>query len=139
MSPRLDIPLQPSDEHREAVLRPLADFNARNGFPSDTKPLAIVLRGDADEPIGGLWGRTGYAWLFVEFLVVPEDLQGDGLGASLLAGAEEIARQRGCVGAWLTTFTFQAQGFYEKLGYSVFGELEDSPAPIGRIFLRKRF
>ena len=31
--------------------------------------------------------------------------------------AERLAAERGCVGSWLTTFTFQARGFYEKVGF----------------------
>jgi len=52
--------------------------------------------------------------------------------------AEAIAADRGCVGSWLTTFTFQAQGFYEKLGYAVFGTLDNSPGDNVRIFMQKR-
>jgi hypothetical protein len=35
--------------------------------------------------------------------------------------AEVHARERGCHSAWLDTFSFQARGFYEKLGYDEFG------------------
>ena len=28
---------------------------------------------------------------------------------------------RDCRGAWLDTFSFQARGFYERLGYRLFG------------------
>lgn len=139
MSDRIEVPEQPLDEHRRAIMGPLTIFNASRGFPSDVQPVAILLRGNAEELVGGLWGKTGYGWLFVEFLVVPDELGGEGLGASLLVKAEEIAKQRGCVGAWLTTFTFQAQAFYERLGYSVFARLEESPEQNDRIFLKKRF
>ena len=53
--------------------------------------------------------------------------------------AERLAIVRGCVGAWLTTFTYQARGFYEGLGYEVFGALEQSPADSTRLFMRKFF
>jgi hypothetical protein len=55
-----------------------------------------------------------------------------------MASAEKIALERGCVGSWLTTFSFQASGFYEGLGYEVFGRLENSPGENVRIFMRKR-
>jgi hypothetical protein len=41
--------------------------------------------------------------------------------------AEEEAAARGCHGAWLDTFEFQARGFYERLGYTCFAELGDYP------------
>ena len=133
------IPDEPTVEDREAVVGPLAEFNAQHGYPVDSKPVAILLKDEAGRTIGGLWGKTVYGWLFVEFLVVPESMRGRNLGASIMMKAERIAEGRGCVGSWLTTFTFQAQGFYEKLGYSVFARLEDSPVGNERIFLRKRF
>lgn len=117
----------------------LAAFNAQSGYPDDTRPVAVLLKDEAGTTVGGLWGKTGYGWLFVEFLVVPESLRGRNLGAALMGEAEQIARERGCVGSWLTTFAFQARGFYEKLGYSAFARLEDSPAGNARIFLQKRF
>ena len=45
--------------------------------------------------------------------------------------------RRGCRHAHLDTFTFQALGFYEKHGYSVWGALDDLPPGFTRYFLRK--
>jgi GNAT superfamily N-acetyltransferase len=129
----------PTLEARQAVLGPLAAFNAANGYPGDSRPVALLVRNECGEIVGGLWGRTGYGWLFVEFLVVPEALRGLGVGTELMDFAERIARERACTGAWLTTFPFQARGFYEKRGYEMFGQLEHSPGDNVRLFLRKRF
>ena len=136
---RIHVPQNPTAEHREAVLGQLLRFNAAHGYPGDAQPLAVLLMGEGEGPAGGLWGRTGYGWLFVELLVVPEALRGRNLGAELLGRAETIAAERGCIGAWLTTFDFQARGFYEKLGYSLFGRIDDSPPGSARLFLSKRF
>src|ERR1700733_998696 len=46
------------------------------------------------------------------------------------------ALERGCHSAWVDTFSFQAPGFYPKLGYEVFGELDYPPGP-RRIFFQK--
>jgi hypothetical protein len=37
------------------------------------------------------------------------------------------------------TYSFQARGFYERLGYAVFGTLDDYPPGQSRIFLHKAF
>ena len=50
--------------------------------------------------------------------------------------AEALARERGCHSAWLDTFSFQARGFYEKLGYQEFGRL-DYPPDHYKHFMRK--
>ena len=136
MEATLTICDEPSDAIRDAILAPLAAFNADNGYPADPQPVVITLTVEGGI-VGGLWGKTVYDWLFVDYLVVPSDLRGQDLGARLLATAESIAIDRGCVGSWLTTFTFQARGFYEKLGYEVFGNLDKSPRDNVRIFLRK--
>ncbi len=138
MDANLTICDAPTDAIRDAILGPLSAFNAENGYPADPKPVAITLTDDRGEVVGGLWGKTVYDWLFVDYLVVPASMRGRDLGAKLMASAEEIAVERGCVGSWLTTFTFQAQGFYEKLGYEVFGSLDNSPRENVRMFLRKR-
>jgi len=43
--------------------------------------------------------------------------RGRGVGRELMDRAEIRAREGGCHSAWLDTFSFQARGFYEKLGY----------------------
>lgn len=128
---------EPTDSVRDAILRPLMRFNAASGYPPDPQPIALTLTDSSGEIVGGLWGKTVYDWLFLDYLVVPEAMRGTGLGARLVGEAERIAAERGCVGAWLTTFPFQAQSFYEKLGYEVFATLDRSPGDNVRIFMRK--
>jgi GNAT superfamily N-acetyltransferase len=96
-----------------------------------------MLRDGNRTCVGGLWGRLHYDWLFIEMLLVPEQLRGEGSGSRLLVKAEEFARERGCVGVWLDTHGFQAPHFYLKQGYERFGSLADHPRGFDRIFFRK--
>lgn len=100
--------------------------------------LAVFDRG-ANPPRsrGGLVGATNFGWLFVKYLAVDEELRGSGIGARLLERAEIIARQRGCVGAWLDTFSFQAPAFYRRMGYAEFGRLDECPPGNARHFFAK--
>ena len=82
---------------------------------------------------------TAFGWLLVELLFVPVDLRGVGLGADLMQRAEKEAARRGCRGAWLDTFSFQARGFYERLGYSTFGVIDEYPSGHSLVFMLKRF
>jgi hypothetical protein len=52
--------------------------------------------------------------------------------------AELYAVERGCTDAFLDTFGFQARPFYEKLGYRVFGTLENHPAGYRHYFMTKQ-
>lgn len=127
----------PTDELRAAILERLGRFNAESGYPAGPQTVAVAGRAADGKLVAGLWGKTVYDWLFVEYLIVEQEWRGRNLGASLLSAAEHIAIERGCVGAWLTTFPFQARAFYEKHGYRVFAELENSPRENVRIFMRK--
>ncbi len=122
---------------RQALMAPLRAYNEGQVGPSSYRPLIVQLRDDAGAVAGGVWGHTALGWLFVQFLVVPQAARGSGLGSRLMQLAEQEAIARGCRGAWLDTFSFQAKGFYEKLGYRPFGELPDYPPPHARHFLYK--
>ena len=122
-----------------AISRPLADFNAHFAGPVEFRPLLLALTdGLSGEVIGGLAGETIYGWLSVQSLFVPERLRGQGLGRALIERAEAEGRQRGCIGIVVNTFSFQARPFYERLGFSQFGRLEDCPPGYACIYLCKR-
>ena len=90
----------------------------------------MLLRDAAtDELIGGLWGRSLWGSLYIDMMFVPEPLRRAGVGMSLLRQAEQEAMRRGCREMWTNTYAFQARSFYEKAGFTVFGQL-DGPAPI---------
>jgi GNAT superfamily N-acetyltransferase len=125
------------DEIRKAVLAPLAEHNASQAGPSQNRHIAVLVKDRAGSVIGGLWGHTGYEWLFTQLLVVPADLRGRGLGTEIMQLAEREAVRRGCRGAWLDTFEFQARGFYERLGYECFGEIPNYPTGFSRFFMKK--
>jgi GNAT superfamily N-acetyltransferase len=127
---------EPSDQ---AVVRDgLRVYNKAAGGPTGFQPVSIMLVDEAGTKIGGLTGRALYDWLYIELFHIPETLRGKGYGRQLMAKAEEFARQRGLIGIWLDTFEFQARPFYEKLGFTVFGTLEDHPRDGRRYFLKKR-
>ncbi len=112
-----------------------------NGFVPDTGsvPLWLFVRDASGRVQGGLDGRTGWGWCYVDRLAIAPDMRGKGLGRRLLGEAEAIARRRGCLGMRLTTTTFQAAPFYEKHGYREFGRLADHPPGYAMIYLAKRF
>ena len=100
--------------------------------------LGILVKDDEGNTVGGLTGRWYYGWLFIELLWLPETIRGQDIGTEVMQQAETYALANGITGIWLDTFSFQARGFYEKLGYVVFGELPDYPGTHTRYFLQKR-
>ena len=127
----------PAEADRKAIQDALVAFNRSKTTLRDYRDVAVLVRDEAGATIGGLSGYTSYRWMFIELLFVPEHLRGQNIGTRLMAQAEAHARSLGLVGIWLDTFSFQARPFYEKLGYSVFGTIEDYPPGGARYFLSK--
>ncbi len=121
----------------QSLVGGLVAYNDSRGEPENYRPLTIFVRDEGGRVVGGLRGHTGWGWLFVSHLWVSEGLRGQDYGTKLIRAAEREAVSRGCRHAHLDTFSFQARGFYEKLGYEVFGSLEDYPRGHTRFFLRK--
>lgn len=125
------------EDIRRSILAPLVSYNDSQTGPSQGRPLVIQVRNELGEVTGGLWGYTGYGWLFTQLLVVPAELRGQGIGTKLLQLAEREAIARGCHSAWLDTFEFQARAFYERMGYVCFGDLPNYPTGFSRFFMKK--
>ena len=125
------------EEVRKAIVTPLVEYNESKTGPGQGRPIVIQMRNNANDIIGGLWGATGYGWLFTQLLVVPTSMRGHGIGTKIMQCAEREAMSRGCHSAWLDTFEFQAREFYERIGYECFGELPNYPIGFSRFFMKK--
>jgi GNAT superfamily N-acetyltransferase len=128
-----------SVEVRDIILKNIHEANVAALGPSEMKGLRLVLQDRDGKPLGGLWGRTSFRWLFIELLAVPDSLRGRGLGTELLARAEAEAKARGCIGAWLDTFTALSRRLYERCGFKVIGAIPDYPPGNTRVFMTKRW
>ncbi len=107
----------------------LAEHTAAKGVaPIAFRPLAALRRDASGKIVAGLYGKTFWDWLYVDTLWVHPDLRGQGVGRALMAIAEEEARRRGCGGIYLWTQTFDAPGFYQKIGFQQFVIMPDFPA-----------
>ena len=139
MTPKIHMTDKPTRAARALLTAPLARFNeAKSGVPANHHALAIFVSDpNTEEIVGGLWGETNFGMLYIDLFFLPESMRGAGLGRRLIAQAEQEAIRRGCHGVWLDTFSWQARGFYEKLGYSVFGTLNDYPPGHQRYFMTK--
>lgn len=139
MNTRIDIAINPGDEERSAILKPLRAYNIAQAGDPKPETVALLVRDEhSDEVIGGLYGDILYRWLFIELLAIPEHTRGQGIGSRLMSMAEDLAREKDCVGIWLDTFDFQAPEFYKRHGYSEFAHLTDFPPGRKRFFFQKR-
>lgn len=136
----LELLPNPHNIVRQIIRNGLTDFNRSTLMPDlRLEDLAVVIRAvDSKTIVGGLWAHTGWEWLTIELIFVPESLRRQGIARNLIAMAEEEAVRRGCHSAWLDTLNPEAVTLYERLGYERFGELKDFPKGGSRIFLQKR-
>ena len=139
ISPRLTGYDHPDQGTFEAIFHALdASSEALIGL---TRPQLLVIPIHTEDGLvtGGFWGCTTFRWLHVQMLFVPEPLRGHGIGSALMTSAEIEAQERGCLGAHVDAFSFQAAPFYRKIDYTQFGVLHEFPPGHDRLFLYKRF
>jgi ribosomal protein S18 acetylase RimI-like enzyme len=93
------------------------------------QPRELTVRVD-DEQGSLVAGLSGWTWgtaAGIGMLWVRADARRSGWGGRLVDAAEEIARERGCERMNVSSFTFQAPGFYARLGYREVGRTEALP------------
>lgn len=134
----LELSAHPTEADVRVLSEGIERFNQSTPFGADrTKaPLAVWLRKDG-HVLGGAYGDTHYGWLYLSSLWVDKSLRGRGWGRRLMERFESEAVSRGCHGAWVDTYGFQAPQFYELLGYREFGRLDEFPQGSTRHFYWK--
>ncbi len=136
---QIEIVTEPTPEDILTLEEGLEEFSAARGvMPRNYKPLALFARDSSGQIIAGLTGGTNWGWLHIRLLWVAESLRNQGYGHKLVSLAEQEALKRDCHNAIVDTFSFQAHEFYQKIGYEVYGVLEDFPPGYERIYLQKR-
>ncbi len=115
----------------------LMQFNESHARPYDFVALRLAIFDQYGNIEAGLLGATGWQWLNIDIVFVDPARRNIGLGRAMVQRAIVMAQARGCIGVMLDTFDFQARGFYEKLGFVVFGELHDMPPGHRRYWLRR--
>jgi GNAT superfamily N-acetyltransferase len=128
--------MTPVDIHVTANARPELDalleeriyeFNSRaTGFHDGASLNASVTNGNGDVA-AGLSGHTWGGCCTIVLLWVDESMRGRGVGRALMRAAEEEAVRRGCRQMVLTTHSFQAPRFYEKLGFQRLAAIPNNP------------
>ena len=104
------------------------EFNARTTGIHDGTSLNASVNDEAGKLVAGLSGHTWGACCTIVLLWVDESMRGSGVGRALMRAAEDEAIRRGCRQMILTTHSFQAPRFYEKLGFRRHAVIPNNPA-----------
>ena len=114
------------------------EFNAAATGCSDGRLMAGAIRNPQGEVVAGFSGHTWGAYCELSYVWVHQAYRGQDLGQQLVQAAEAEAKARGCEQVVLSTHSFQAPGFYERLGYKRLFALEDVPRGHQKVFYAKR-
>lgn len=122
----------------ERIDRELSAFNAEVTGHRDFQQLRIEARGEDGGLLAGLAGSTWGGCGFIELIWVRADRRRGGLGTQLLAAAEQEISRRGCDQVALSTYSFQAPGFYLRSGYTECGRRSAFPRGYDQILFVKQ-
>jgi ribosomal protein S18 acetylase RimI-like enzyme len=112
-------------------------YNRSFTGPFESEQFGYIAKNDSGEVVGAVHGNTEWEWVFIKHLWVSEDFRGTGLGSQLMDAIIQEANNRGRYKYYLSTFEFQAPGFYKKLGFEVFGELPNVSGVYGSYYMKR--
>lgn len=126
---------------REHLFRRLREWTKDQAgqwvLSNQEEAITLVVRDKVGNIAGGVFGDAFLGHFFVKIFWIETQYRKKGLGTKLMKQLEEEARKSGCVTISLETLDFQAEGFYNKLGYQKFSELEFFPGGPVKIYMRK--
>src|SRR6478736_1655555 len=128
----------PSSADVEFLEDRLYEFNAGATGIADGRLLGVFLRDESRNIVAGAAGHTWGETCELRQVWVAPAVRGRGLGRRLIEEAEAEAVRRGCRQLVLSTHSFQAPEFYQKLGFEIVLELPDYPRGHSHLVLRKR-
>ena len=133
---KIQIAAPANEEIDEFITQKTRQYN-KQFVDDDYQPLSVHATSENGDVVGGLVGKTYWNYLEVEFLWVEDAHRRQGLAAKIMAEAEREARQRRCHTIILDTYEFQALGFYERIGFQQFGQLDEFAGRFKRYYLKK--
>ncbi|HET7266783.1 MAG TPA: GNAT family N-acetyltransferase [Oleiagrimonas sp.] len=139
---KIELATEPLAQDLETISQGIQAFNRQVVPPipdvSEELRFAVFARDADGHVVGGIRAAAYWGYLCIELLWLAESVRGEGAGRRLMEQAEAFAARKGFRYARVETTSFQARPFYEKLGYTLFGELEDCPLGHTTYYLRKQ-
>ena len=127
-----------NDEIGEFLNKEFTDYAVKCEVGLNFDEFCFVAEDKTGKIAGAITGRAYYNEVHVADLIVAEEYRRTGLGSRLVASVEDYFSGKGYDIITLTTFGFQAPGFYKKLGFSVEFVRENPDEKLTKYFLVKK-
>ena len=115
----------------------LYEYNAAVTGVYDAQYLGLQIESARNEVVAGVAGHTWCNTCFLGYVWVNERDRGKGYGKRLLEAVEHEVRKRGCRNIVLSTHSFQAPRFYERMGFERSAEVTGHPEGHSNIWYTK--
>ncbi|WP_204018663.1 GNAT family N-acetyltransferase [Sphaerimonospora thailandensis] len=125
-------------ELSEKLDEALTAFNEAATGTAHGDSFSVKVTDEDGELVGGLTAWTWGGLCGISLLWIREDSRGHGWGSKILQAAEAEAVRRGCDRIAVSSFTFQAPGFYQRHGYVETGRMLGIPGGHEDVHLFKR-
>ncbi|HSX84356.1 MAG TPA: GNAT family N-acetyltransferase [Cellvibrio sp.] len=137
----IELTTNPSPEDAAVLLKGLVDYNNTQNpelLNEHSTKLFLFVRNNKNNIIGGLRASGHWNTLHIEIVWLDEAHRHQKIGTELMKKAEAFATERGYSNIFLDTTSWQAKGFYEKLGYELMATIPDRPKGCATYYFNKR-
>ncbi len=134
----ISIDEHPKAEEIDELRAALRAYNQSITALSNYHQLYIKVENDKNELIGGIYGKIAWRWLYIDLLWVHPEHRSEGIGKKLMQSIEKEANAREVFSYYVSTASFQAPVFYQKMGYQICGEIKDLPPGYTTYFFKKQ-
>ena len=130
--------LKANEQDAEYIESCLEAHNNNLVPPIPTEYLTACIK-ENDEIVGEVMAEIHFGnVLFIDILWVHEKCRGKGYATALMNHIENLGMEQGCKLSHVSTYEFQALGLYDKLGYTVFGHMDDVPLGYNDYYMQKK-
>jgi len=134
----LELVHNPSVADVNLICAGLKIFNVHHLPELNERDLAIFIKAENAEIVGGLVALTVCSIMQIKYLWIDERYRMQGLGSKLLLQIIEYAKSLNISSITLETYSFQAPAFYLAHGFVEVGKYTDYPAVgINKLFYQK--
>jgi GNAT superfamily N-acetyltransferase len=131
----------PTEVEVNLIQERLEEYNREQTSGEYDEPgieVNLVVKDVEGSVVGGVNASTMLRVMHLEALWVADEYRKLGYGSELVLAAERIGFEKGCITSQTWSLSFQAPGFYQKIGYEVLGVYDGYPDGITETVLMKR-